>query len=421
MNHDTLRQVILDQHEIIRRAEIVPRTYVFEKQANYILTGLRRAGKSTMLYSIVRELIAGGVGWERIIYINFEDERLAEFSLTDFNDILAVQSEMSQEKGFYFFDEIQVVPGWEKFCRRLADAKEHVWITGSNAKMLSREMEATLGGRYLSSRIDPYSFEEYLTAGEIPHGVNELLATKPRGRIVTACRAYMTDGGLPESLAFTSKREYLSNVFQKILLGDIVSRNKIRNDYAVRMLIKKLAETVKDEVSYSKLHGTLKGIGVSISKDSLIDYLNCAMDAYLVFPVLNGYAKFSERESTPKYYFADNGILNLFLVQKEGILLENMIAVALYRRYGDGLRYLKSSRTGLDIDFWLPEEGTAIQVCDRLDDQNREREIGNLVRLSQKQADVRRRILVTWGSDHAIRTDEGVEIEVQSPERFLLG
>ena len=140
-----------------------------------------------------------------------------------------------------------------------------------------------------------------------------------------------------------------------------------------------------------------------------------------VFPVLNGYAKFSGRESTPKYYFADNGILNLFLVQKEGILLENMIAVALYRRYGDGLRYLKSSRTGLDIDFWLPEEGTAIQVCDRLDDQNREREIGNLVRLSQKQADVRRRILVTWGSDHAIRTDEGVEIEVQSPERFLLG
>lgn len=110
------------------------------------MTGLRRAGKSTLLYKVARDLVASGIGWERIIYINFEDERLAEFEMGDFNDILLVQSELSRELGFFFFDEVQNVAGWEKFARRLADAGKRVYITGSNAKMLSGEVATTLGG-----------------------------------------------------------------------------------------------------------------------------------------------------------------------------------------------------------------------------------------------------------------------------------
>lgn len=144
MNHALLKSVIYDQHEFIRDFQIVPRNYEFEENGNYVLVGLRRAGKSTLLYKIVLDLVASGVGWEQIIYINFEDERLSEFTVADFNDILSVQSELSNKKGYFFLDEVQNITGWEKFARRMADAKEHIYITGSNAKMLSREIETTM-------------------------------------------------------------------------------------------------------------------------------------------------------------------------------------------------------------------------------------------------------------------------------------
>ena len=167
MNHDLLKSVIYDQHEIIKNFQIVPREYEFDLNANYVVVGLRRAGKSTLLYKIVQDLIENGTDWNQIIYINFEDERLSEFTVNDFNDILSVQAEMSDNKGWFFLDEIQNIDGWEKFARRLADSKEHVFITGSNAKMLSSEIENRLGGRYLTKYVTPYNFREYLSAKNI--------------------------------------------------------------------------------------------------------------------------------------------------------------------------------------------------------------------------------------------------------------
>ena len=158
MNHALLKSVIYDQHEFIRDFQIVPRDYEFEENGNYVLVGLRRAGKSTLLYKIVLDLVASGVDWEQIIYINFEDERLSEFTVADFNDLLSVQSEMSDKKGYFFLDEVQNIDGWEKFARRMADAKGHIYITGSNAKMLSREIETTLGGRFFAKHITPARF-----------------------------------------------------------------------------------------------------------------------------------------------------------------------------------------------------------------------------------------------------------------------
>ena len=211
MNHDLLKNIIYDQHELIQNADIVARpSYSFEPNANYVLVGLRRAGKSTLLFKIVQDLVAKGVTWEQIIYINFEDERLSEFQKEDFNDILSVQSELSAERGYFFFDEIQIVPGWEKFCRRMADAKEHVYVTGSNASMLSREISTTLGGRYLTKYVTPYDFDEYLTAQNVPHDTRALLQTKANGRIRSYCAEYLQYGGFPEAIQYTAKREYLS-------------------------------------------------------------------------------------------------------------------------------------------------------------------------------------------------------------------
>ncbi len=419
MNHALLKNIIYDQHEIIRNAQIVPREYSFDENGNYVLVGIRRAGKSTLLYKIVHELIKKGVKWEQIIYINFEDERLSEFKKEDFNDIISVQAELSDEKGYFFFDEIQNVDGWEKFARRIADAKERVYITGSNAAMLSREIETVLGGRYISKYISPYNFAEFLTAKNTEFDEKALNGTKSCGSIRKGFNEYLEYGGLPESLMFTSKREYIQSVYQKVLLGDIVTRNGVRNDYAMKLLIKKIAESVRNEISFTKLSNTLNGTGASVSKDSVIDYVKFAKDAYLLFDIKNFYAKFQDREGNPKYYFCDNGVLNLFLFEKETSLLENAVAVFLNQNFGKEIYFLKSSATKVDVDFYVPEIKTAIQVAYSISGDAREREINNLVNLARHNDYIERYIIITLEEEEEIIT-KSCRISVIPAYKFLL-
>ena len=402
MNHTLLKSVIYDQHEFIRNFQIVPRNYEFEENGNYVLVGLRRAGKSTLLYKIVLDLVASGVDWDQIIYINFEDERLSEFTVADFNDILSVQSELSDKKGYFFLDEVQNIDGWEKFARRMADSKEHIYITGSNARMLSREIETTLGGRFFAKHITPYTFGEYLTACEIPHNEPAMLGTKTNGKIRAACAQYLQYG-----------------VYQKVLLGDIITRNKIRNDYAVKILVKKIAESVRNEISYSKLQKTLHAVNVSLAKDTIADYIRYAEDAYLLFHLQNYYANLIEKESYPKFYFSDNGILSLFLDRKESVQLENMVAVALARAYPDDVYYLKSAKTNIDIDFYVPSVCLAVQAAYSIEGEARAREVGNLKKLAKNSQEGTRFIIVTYEEEETIQED-GVTIDVMPLYKFLL-
>ena len=342
MNHDILKEVIFDQHEIIKKTKIVPRDYDFDLNANYVLIGLRRAGKSTLLYKIVKDFVEKGFEWNQIIYINFEDERLAEFSLNDFNDLLSVQAELTDKTGYFFLDEIQNIEGWEKFARRMADSKEHTFITGSNAKMLSQEIENRLGGRYFTKYITPYNFTEFLTAKQIDFSDKSIFGTKESGKIKREFSEYFYFGGFPETLNYQNKREYVSSIYQKVLLGDIAARNGIRNPNGLQLLMKKIAESVKDEISYSKLHNILKTIGVKISKDIVIDYIGYAKQSFLIFTIKNYFSKFVEKETTPKYYFNDNGLLNLFFNKEEPRLLENLVAINLWNNYKGNVYYLKS-------------------------------------------------------------------------------
>jgi len=419
MDHSTLKTIIYDQHDVIRNADIVPREYILEDKGNYVLTGLRRAGKSTLLYDRARKIIDNGAEWEQIIYVNFEDDRLTGMTLEDLDDISRVQSELSDKKGYYFFDEIQNIDGWERFVRRLADRGESIQITGSNAKMLSRDIAERLGGRFITKNVRPYNFSEYLTARGIPHSSRDIGSTKSSGKIVRAFGEYLHEGGFPGALNFKNKREYISGIYQNVLLNDIAVRNGIRNDHALRLLIKKIAETVTNEVSYSSLHGALNSVGLKVSKDTIIDYIEYAGTAYLLFSVRNYFAKISEREGNPKYYFGDNGLFNLFLIDKDPKLLENLIAVELKARYGDEVFFLKSTKTGVDADFYIPDEGTAIQVAYSLDDSSRTREIDNLVKTATEMKNLSRCIIVTMEQEETIEKD-GVKIEVIPAYKFLL-
>lgn len=409
MNHDILKTVIYDQHEIIRNFHIVDREYNFDINANYVVIGLRRAGKSTLLYKIVQNLISQGTDWNQIIYINFEDERLSEFTLNDFNDLLAVQAELSDKKGWFFLDEVQNIEGWEKFARRMADSKEHTFITGSNAKMLSQEIESRLGGRYITKYVTPYNFREYLTAKNIDYSDKALHSTKEQGKIKRELEKYFYFGGFPENLEYENKREYVSSIYQKVLLGDIASRNGIRNPNGLRLLMKKIAETVKDEVSYTKLHNILKSIGVNISKDVVIDYVGYAQQSFLIFAVRNYFSKFVDKETTPKYYFNDNGLLNLFLNKEEPRLLENLVAITLWNKYEKEIYYLKNQN--LDADFFVEKTGEVIQVSYSLTNSSTERETKTLIEAAKTIKSAKRFLIITYEEEKTLSID-GIKIEV---------
>ena len=418
MDFALLKNVIYDQHDIIRNFRITDREYDFDLKANYVVIGLRRAGKSTLLYKLVKNLVNKGIEWNQIIYINFEDERLEGFSSQDFNSILELQAQMSDKKGWFFFDEIQNIDGWEKFARRMADAKEHVFITGSNAKMISREVEQKLGGRYLTKYVTPYNFREFLTAKKMDFSEKSIAGTKSGGKIKRQFDEYFQFGGFPESLELRDKREYVSSVYQKILLGDIATRNNIRNSNALRLLIKKIAESVKDELSYSKLHNILKTVGIKISKDSVIDYTDYAQNSYLIFPVRNYFSKFVEKETTPKYYFNDNGLLNLFLVNEETRLLENLAALTLHNKHQDGLYFLRSQN--LDIDFFVEDTGTLYQVAWSLKNISNTRETDSLLVAAKSMKEAKRFVVITFNEESTLEIG-GIKIEVFPIWEWVLG
>ncbi|MBO4667544.1 MAG: ATP-binding protein [Bacilli bacterium] len=414
MNHEIIKRVIADQHQVIKDAVIVDRDIELERDVNYVLVGLRRAGKSTLLYQRVQNLIKEGMKWEQIIYINFDDERLDGFQLSDFDDILLTAEEMTSEKHYYYFDEIQNIDGWEKFAIRMANQNHKVDITGSNAKMLSGEIASRLGGRYIAKEITPYSFNEYLRANNIDKSG---MSIKELGRINALLNQYFRFGGFPASLQFANKREYASSIYQKILFGDILTHYQIRNTNGIKLLIRKIAESVRNDISYTKLQNAITGVGYKLSKDTIIDYVGYFKEVFLVFSLENYYSSFVDKYSYPKYYFMDNGILNLFLDNKDSALLENVVAINLYRKHRDQLYYLKGDAT--NIDFYLSEKNIAIQVAYSLKEKEAEdREVDNLIAFAKSQTNNVQLFIVTYDEERTIVKDD-YKITVLSLRKVL--
>lgn len=216
ISKEVIREVLLESRKEVERQNVVHRDIVFEPFANYVLIGARRAGKSFMLYQQIQDNLRKGQSWDSMLYMNFEDERLMGMTAADLNLILEVHGSLSTKQPVLFLDEIQNITGWEKFARRLADHKYRVFITGSNAKMLSSDVATTLGGRYVTTTVLPYSFKEFLDAHKVPYDANALATTEGRASVQRLFRGYFKFGGFPESALLASKRDYLTSVYQKI-------------------------------------------------------------------------------------------------------------------------------------------------------------------------------------------------------------
>lgn len=409
--HNTIREVLTGNQEEINSIQVSPRDYTFDPKASYVLVGARRSGKSYILYHNIQQLLANGVAWDEMLYINFEDERLVGMETSDFNSIIEVHYSMSDKKPILFLDEIQIVPHWEKFVRRLADEKYRLFVTGSNAKMLSSEIATTLGGRLIVKDIFPYSFAEYITANGLLKNQLDLFSTRQRAKVIQLFNGYYRMGGFPESVAYEAKRDYLTSVYQKIYLGDIAARNNIENRFVLRLMFKKIAESICQPMSFNRLTNILKASGCKISVNTVINYIDYSVDAFLLFPIKNIADNLVGRETNPKYYFVDNGILNLLTYNNDTLLLENLVAVTLLRRYGIDQNVFFYNHN-IEIDFFVPEEGLAIQVSYDISKltETFDRETKAFVNLS-KFLDVRKYLIITYSNeDHIVI--EGIKIDI---------
>ncbi|GBU24160.1 hypothetical protein R83H12_00788 [Fibrobacteria bacterium R8-3-H12] len=184
MDRTLLKTAIADNMAEIPNYKVNPRNFHFEKNGNYVLVGMRRAGKSYLLYQQMQKLLAKGIKQQEMMYINFEDERLSGMKSGDLNLLLEVHLEMYGTKPILFLDEIQNIKGWEKFARRLADTKHRVYITGSNAKMLSKDIQTTLGGRYIAIDVYPYDFKEFLNASNTDFSAKSVFSTMGKAKIL---------------------------------------------------------------------------------------------------------------------------------------------------------------------------------------------------------------------------------------------
>lgn len=408
MTKDLIKLLISEYQAYVSQVELIPRNVELVDGLNYVFVGLRHAGKSYLMFQRIAQLIEQGHKREEILYFNFEDDRIDSLDAKDLDLIKTCYEEMYDTRPIFFLDEMQLVDRWEKFARRLADQKYQVYITGSNAKMLSSEIATTLGGRYMIHEVYPYSLREYLNASGIDTYEKNALFTFGK-QIVKLANTYFQHGGLPETVGMKEPRSWMSNLFSKIFFGDLVARYRIRNDYALRVMIRKMAESVKQPLSYNRIASIVSSTGKKLSTDAAIDYVEYMTETWLILPYENLYGKLQDKETNRKYYFTDNGLLHLFLVDANTSLLENIVAITLRRKYGDGSYFWNSKNA--EVDFVVPEEELAVQVSYSMADTDTfKRETDALIKLVSVQS-ISKMIVVTMEEESSVEKD-GYHIEL---------
>ncbi len=374
-----LKQIITEQKHLGAIDDMIGRTamakvkeYLDLPQA-VIIAGIRRCGKSILLQQIIAELPGGGY------YFNFEDERLIHFRAEDFNDLLEVLMEVFGPKKFFFFDEIQNVPGWERFVRRLQDKGNKFFITGSNASLLSRELGTRLTGRYVDCALYPFSFVEFLRWKKYERTENDMWQTEKRAQVKVLFNEYFSVGGMPEYLRFGSD-EALKKVYESIIYRDIITRYELKDEKALRELCVYLFSNLAVPFTFSAVKEMLR-LGSMNTVKSYIQYLE---NSFLFFTVNKfNFAYRKQILSAKKIYCIDNAmarVIGFSFSENKGRLLENMVFLELKRRGLDVFYF--SDKDGREADFVARQNNKTagiIQVCWSMEDQKtRDREVAGL-------------------------------------------
>ncbi len=396
-----------------------------------VCIGVRRSGKSTYLFQVIERLLASGVPRQNILYLNFFDDRLHNLRHDNLGLITEAYYSIYPEKKntetvYCFFDEIQTVRGWEPFVDRLMRTEKcEIYLTGSSAGMLSKEIATQMRGRALSWEIFPFSFREYLDYKEIES--TGALSTKKRLLIQKAFEGYWETGGFPEVLGIgrhlriKTHQEY----FHTILFRDLVERHDISHPKALTDLAHWLVDNTASFYSVNSLTGYLKSLGHKAPKSAVSDYLEWFEDAYFLFTVRIFDASLARSNTNPKkIYCIDHALVpsvSSGMLVNSGHLLENLVFTAL-RRLHQKIYYYRT-KTGREVDFIIPLRGrerTMVQVCESMGEtQTRKRETAALSE-AMAEMGLKKATVVTRNEEERINID-GRAIEVVPVWRFLLG
>ncbi len=418
ISKDLLKNIISDsQTQII--PETWERTMKVPIDSGKIITliGVRRSGKTYHLFHIMNKLKKAGVAPEQVLYINFEDERL-DIKSSDLDVILQAYRELYPEldltKCYFFFDEIQEVEGWEKFIERLySSVSRNVFVTGSNAKLLSQEIASALRGRPITFEVYPLSFHEFvdvLNPDLTPHNsVN-------RAKIINLFERFMMQGGFPEVITQDQslKNKILQEYFNAMLFKDLVDRYKITQVAVLKYFCKKIVGTSAGEFSVNKIYNELKSQGYGISKDTLYEFQNYVEAIYLNrFIAKHAYSVVKSEGSQKKTYVIDQGLgaaLDYKLSRDRGRLLENTVALELLKQ-GKQIMYQQGNG---ECDFVINEKDTiteAIQVSiDLTNELTRKREINGLTQCC-KVLGLGKGIIITFDLEEQFENN-GIQIVV---------
>lgn len=378
MDREVLKQVIADQREYQGPKNYFDRTQAtvirkFISDPNIlIISGIRRSGKSTIQRVLQKEL------QESDYYLNFDDERLVRFSIEDFQVLLETFIELFGKQTTFYFDEIQNVEGWERFVRRLYEKGSKIFITGSNAKLLSKELGTHLTGRYIQIEVYPLSFKEIIKH-EYPVVFSQrALTTSDNGLILRHFANYLKFGGIPEYFNFKNI-EYLKALYEGILYRDIVTRYNITHEKPLRELGYYFASNIGKEFSYTKL-ATIVGLSSANTVSNYCEYLE---ECYLCF-FLNRYSHSLKKQIqyNKKCYMIDPALIHIIgfrVSDDKGRLLENIVFLNL-KMEGKQIYFHKERK---ECDFILREGNQiiqAIQVTTSISNKEvRKREVDGLL------------------------------------------
>ncbi|OGV73519.1 MAG: hypothetical protein A3K19_17040 [Lentisphaerae bacterium RIFOXYB12_FULL_65_16] len=385
-----------------------------------VVAGMRRTGKSWFCFQRIQELEASGIPRERLLYLNFEDDRLLPFEARDFQLVLDVffarHPDLKAHECHFFLDEIHRIPGWEAFVRRVLDTERiRLWLTGSSAKLLSGEIATALRGRSLTAEIFPLGFREFLRFHREEDAAHPPYGSGRRAILRHATERYLRVGGFPEVQAVPENLwgTVLQGYVDTVILRDVVERHGVRNTPALRALIRAVLGSPGGRFSVNRFYGAMKSAGLHCDKNELYRFTEYLSDAFFLYPVEMHARSLKVRQVNPrKFYVVDTGLLQAMsyrMTQDRGALLENLVYMTLRRRRFRPDYYM--TRTGREVDFVLagPDDSRQlVQACWSLDDPaTRERELRAL-REAQAELRAETATVVTWDEEGS--ADDGVRI-----------
>ncbi|MCM1169941.1 MAG: ATP-binding protein [Bacteroides sp.] len=397
-----------------------------------IIPGVRRCGKTSRMEAVVNELLANGIARERFLWVGFDDERLVKMTSDELNLIIEAYREMypgiEMKTVYMFFDEIQLIENWEYFIMRLfRHHSKNIYISGSNATMLSSELKTALRGWPEEEETLPLSFNEYCRFLDI--NTNSWLESD-MARIRNAFVDFNNEGGFPEVVLTNNpfkKNKILQSYFDTMLLKDLAEHYGVSNIEVLRYYLKRIMANLTKPTSIRGIYGDIKSKGLKVSKDNLYDWVGYACGIFMFFPVSNYSKSLQKTESSqPKYYCIDNGLRNAVLLPQSddaGKKLENTVFLQLYRQKTpvDRIFYYLGKK---ECDF-IVQRGTdihqLIQVCWSIDEnESREREIKGLLEASSATG-CNNMLLITAEQEEEIRMEDGRLIRVVPAWKWSLG